>query len=855
MGQVEAAIKSVSDASDAATVIAGSYRDAVGRLRDEHGRFISNATQAAALIAASGQAAATSATQVNGLGQSASGAAGRLLTLATTLAQVNLTTARTDRSILRGAGSLRRYAGEVVALVGSIAQYAEAQELLDRGTQSMGLNFDQAAAAAGRFTTATDVMYTAQTAARAGLHLTQQELDNLAKVAGNFVRPGETVAATMDRMTTAVINGSERGLRQFGLHARDASGQMLTMADRLTEVTTRASHMGTAVATAGDRMRSLNEAMETAKRLSSEAFVEEIARLSALSGGLHGATQDADDLNVKFRAVGMTAAYVVGIVGNAGALMLGILAQGVNTIKVGLVAAVQISTGSLLDAYHTLAAEGDRNSTTSQIAGFNADRLQALLAVSNDGGTGRGPEDGAVTTTRAQMAEQLTARRQAQAEDTEARARVGGRGGTGGASPAARAEQRHVREEIGDIVRDDPASAGGRQLSAQYVEEIRAAFNDPVEADHIIAGFNRQLENAAQREARQGQSAGRRAAHTWLTSLEAELRDHAATTADIVGGHLAEATVAGVIEHFGKARAQQVVDHLNRQIREASDQRLGHLMERSDQRISVPDLPVDPRADRSHRTALDPEGEDELGIDPVGHAQRVGTQQGKQHHFERQQQEREQRRAKQVAQEAAGFRSQMHAAVGDTNRMAKAAHDVAGGFSAATKGLGSFFAGMIHGKATFASFADAMKSTLGKAIADTATSWGELEAGKAAASFADLNFPLGIAQAGAAVALFTAGSTIGALMGSGSSGSTSAVPSAGGGSASSSTTPATSGATQPPPLGASSGAGGYGAQAPVTIVFQGAVLADSQGVAHLGVRLGDAVNEARRQFGHRFVGE
>ena len=127
----------------------------------------------------------------------------------------------------------------VSRLASGVAMLASEQAQLDANSSRLGLNFDQAAEAAGRFTDETEAMTAATRLNEAGIRLSQEQLDSLTRVAARFAQnTGVTTREAIDTLTQGLITGSERGLRPFGGELVRVAGESHTAEQRLAALTT-----------------------------------------------------------------------------------------------------------------------------------------------------------------------------------------------------------------------------------------------------------------------------------------------------------------------------------------------------------------------------------------------------------------------------------------------------------------------------------------------------------------------------------------------------------------------------------------------------------------------------------------
>lgn len=193
---------------------------------------------------------------------------------------------------------------------GVLALAAE-QEHLDAATAATGLNFDEAAAAAGRFADETSVLHAVERARSSEILLTQPEINALFRVAGAHSRElGLSVDAASQQLVEALIRGKEGGLERFGQGLADVAGQSHSVEERLQVLVREASRTAEAQDDAADAAERLRDSFDDYKRTAADAFVNELVRLNAV-GTSFGSTRDsAADLTTKVTAFGQTLANV-----------------------------------------------------------------------------------------------------------------------------------------------------------------------------------------------------------------------------------------------------------------------------------------------------------------------------------------------------------------------------------------------------------------------------------------------------------------------------------------------------------------------------------------------------------------
>ena len=214
-------------------------------------------------------------------------------------------------SAAEGAGTLAIGAVGVAGAVGGIAvaadmaatritNLASEQQRLDANSSRLGLDFDRAAEAAGRFTDETEAMSAASRLAESGINLTQAQLEALTRVAGSFAaNTGTSTREAIDKLTDGLITGSERGLRPFGGDLRETAGESHTVEERLAALTTQAQHTTQATDDASSSYARFKDSIEDAERAAATGFWEGLTEgsqraASAVQGGTIAMREQAE---------------------------------------------------------------------------------------------------------------------------------------------------------------------------------------------------------------------------------------------------------------------------------------------------------------------------------------------------------------------------------------------------------------------------------------------------------------------------------------------------------------------------------------------------------------------------------
>ena len=177
---------------------------------------------------------------------------------------------------------LNRLSDGLINAATRFAALADEQARLDTASRGLGLNFDAAAASAGRFVDETEAMGVANRFAAADIRLTQQQLNDVMRVAGASADMlGTDTAGAVDTLREALIRGREGGLERFGQGLAALSGESHTVEERFAALHARAGEMAQATDTATDRLNRFKDSLQDSERTFASAFVNELARLVA----------------------------------------------------------------------------------------------------------------------------------------------------------------------------------------------------------------------------------------------------------------------------------------------------------------------------------------------------------------------------------------------------------------------------------------------------------------------------------------------------------------------------------------------------------------------------------------------
>ncbi len=299
--------------------------------------------------------------------------------------------ALSDR-VSNGAIAFNAVVQSAQTIVGTLSRMAERvgdlateQARLTSMSQRLGLDFDQAAAAAGRFADETEAMGVAGRFAAADIRLTQTELDAMMRVAGAASETlGTDTAGAVQQLQEALIRGREGGLQRFGEGLANVAGSSHTLQERLNALVVQAGHTVAATDTATDRMRRFKDSLEDAQRVAASAFVSETVRIQAFGAAADSASTDVDELKQNMQALGETGAYVINQVGNLAGVIVGAIAATLAPVINGVRVAWAIASNprALLPGGGGAGLMADIQriqEDNASVNSFTADRVRGLM--------------------------------------------------------------------------------------------------------------------------------------------------------------------------------------------------------------------------------------------------------------------------------------------------------------------------------------------------------------------------------------------------------------------------------------------------------------------------------------------
>ena len=546
MNAVEQSIRKVNEVSDAATLIAGSYRDATGRLRDEHGRFISQARQAAVVIAATGESTQAAAVETDRYDRA--------------LGAVNRSLSTTERG-LRGASAafstVESTVTRAIAAYRSIAELSAEQTLLNRATAETGINYRALSDHLGRFTSETDLATNAMRLHERGTNATREQYEALANQAGLLSEAtGVAMPEALHQMDEWVMRGSQRIGSHLSPALRAWSGNLHTAEERLHALEAVNRTAATASDDASTSFERASNQAERAERAFSSSFTESASQAGGLNSQLSGIVGNVNELETAAHGAGRAFAWVTGLVAQAERLNPVLWAWRYNVWVLSKLG-------------------GNANATMANLVQQGAPAAGTAVEGAS--------EDGEETPQQRTAREREEHRRQQEEHHAQ----------QANDHLQARGLQRLLRGYREDVSSHNYAaltgSANGTQLAESIQAQIRRQASDPIAADDAIEALQTSLTQSTARHAQQLGRAGASAAQRWLHGIEQHIHDHPTDAGYVVGGHLSDTIVAGIRAHFTPTKARELIDHLNHQMDHASRERLAHLMEQAQQtRIQVP---------------------------------------------------------------------------------------------------------------------------------------------------------------------------------------------------------------------------------------------------------------------------
>ena len=450
--------------------------------------------------------------------------------------------------------SAQTIAGTLTSVASRIGELSDEQARLDQTSRRLGLNFDEAAAAAGRFVDETEAMGVANRFAAADLNLTQQQLNDVMRVAGATADTlGTDTAGAVDILRESLITGRERGLMQFGEEMRRTAGHAHTVEERFAALHSRAGQVTAAVDDSRAAMARFRDTIEDSERTVASALTTELAHISSITTETGHAADGAEDWNTKLRAVGSTLGYLSGLALSG----LQIVGGAIGSVIGGITGTISIAAAGMEGLVRTRSLSGARAAIAAELAALRTDGLaqqaSEMLAAGIRSAERIADDQGSTRTTAAPDAPPA-------ARPTARRQRPAGAGGNDrrGADMTITADQ---------VAADDVAATDalfGINRTADAAQRARNEVNGLIEAERrrqqVEEAANDNGKAAAQRAVDEADNAhrlaeseqltlnARAAAHETFTGRLAELNNE-----QVRGAQRAAEFTSGAFETMGKA--------------------------------------------------------------------------------------------------------------------------------------------------------------------------------------------------------------------------------------------------------------------------------------------------------------
>lgn len=281
--------------------------------------------------------------------------------------------------------TFERWGAKIGEVVEKVAALSAEQQALDETSARLGLDFNAAAASAGRFVDETEAMGAAARLAGAGIHLTQEEMNQLtARAAILSQNLRITSAEGFERITTAITSGSTRALREFGPEMEALGGQTHTARERLNEFvhTTEGLPRATddAVTSIARFRDNIEDAERTAAHAAATSFMQLIDAQQRIGIGARDAGDGTSDFTMKLRAAGEAAGETALVVLRAAQMIAG-----------GVATAFAAPAALMQSFFHAmqLARSGDFAGATDALTSFGDHGFLAdAIAFTNEGREG-----------------------------------------------------------------------------------------------------------------------------------------------------------------------------------------------------------------------------------------------------------------------------------------------------------------------------------------------------------------------------------------------------------------------------------------------------------------------------------
>ena len=244
----------------------------------------------------------------------------------------------------------------------TMARSAGEAERLGRAQRTLGVDYDQAARAAGGVVDQLAVLNATQALTARGVALTQTQVDAFARTAQDYARSsGREFNQVAEQLAEVIAKGGEEAAR-FGPALGALAAPTATANERLEALVRTTRESAPAAQTSAEAFRDLEQAITEAQRGFSEGFAEGIAEMRRVHGETASARDVMRELKAEVFALGATTATVFVTIADAMRLvttgMEGLVATAVDaTITLAQVAASPTRTLETLQAFNARVTE------------------------------------------------------------------------------------------------------------------------------------------------------------------------------------------------------------------------------------------------------------------------------------------------------------------------------------------------------------------------------------------------------------------------------------------------------------------------------------------------------------------
>lgn len=438
--------------------------------------------------------------------------------------------------------------GTITAAVARVGALADEQARLDSTSRRLGLDFDAAAAAAGRFVDETEAMGVANRFASADINLTQQQLNDVMRVAGATADTlGTDVAGATDILREALIRGREGGLQRFGEGLAAVAGGSHTVEERMAALHTRAGQVTEAVDDSAAAMARFADRIEDSERTVATALVAEIGRLDQVASSTGEAASAAIDWDNNLKAIGSTLGYVSSLALSG----LQIVGGAIGSVVGGITGTISIAAAGIEALVNTRSLSGARSAMTRELAavrdGGLAMQSADILAAGIARAEALAADQGSTRTSAAPDAPPVARPR----SRTPGASRGGGSGRGGAANDNADMTFTEAQANADALLEVERVL--GIDRAAMAADRARAEVDGLIAVEAARQGAEEMAQSAADKERtrmdeERARLEERAAAHETFTGRLAELND-----TQVHGAQRAAEFTNGAFESMGRA--------------------------------------------------------------------------------------------------------------------------------------------------------------------------------------------------------------------------------------------------------------------------------------------------------------